>query len=102
MKGLLVQKQASCWQFEGRLVMHNIAKMQKELHHKVPQEGAWQLDCHKVNAMDTSGLAYLVECIAHSEGQSLDISIKGLKDENIELMDIHGIKEFILQYVRET
>jgi Predicted NTP binding protein (contains STAS domain) len=83
MKGLLVQKQASCWQFEGELVMHNIAKMQKKLHDNVPQEGAWQLDCHKVNAMDTSGLAYLVECVAHSQRQSLAISIKGLNDENL-------------------
>ena len=102
MKGLLVQKQASSWQFEGRLVMQNIAKMQKQLHENVPQEGGWQLDCHKVHAMDTSGLAYLVECIAHSQSQSLAISIEGLKDEDIELMDIHGIKEFVLEYVRKT
>ena len=70
-----------------------------QLFPKDPKEGPWIISGEKISKIDTAGLAFLLESLAHAKKYNLEIRFSSLPKAVVPLMNAQGVGELISAHV---
>jgi ABC-type transporter Mla MlaB component len=103
---LVVDKKSgqNIWFLQGDLTVFSLSTSNKAKHWmqqfpKDSKDGRWVVSGEKISKIDTAGLAFLLESLAHAKKYHIEISFSSLPKEVVPLMNAQGVGELITAHV---
>lgn len=89
------------WTLSGALTVFSLseAKKAEKWIKRFPLEGQWLVSAEHVSTVDTAGLAFFIECVAHAKKNNLSLEFSLLPKALANLIAAQGVSELIGTHV---
>jgi ABC-type transporter Mla MlaB component len=89
------------WIFSGDLTVFPLSKQANSWIKLFPTEGKWLISGQNISRIDTAGLAFLLECIAHAKAKAIELKFISLPSAVSPLMKAQGVENLITAHVEK-
>ena len=93
---LTVSKTSSgVWQLAGEMTMDGVSDARKEVMRDRPSSGQWQVECKALAALDSAGLALILDMVRYAHTHKVALTVRGLSPVVKELAEVQGVAELL-------